>query len=490
MTLPQLSLMTFLPLAGAIAILFKSPENKEGIRRLAFIFTFAALLVSLGLLMKFDIANTGFQFEEFASWIPAMNVNYHMGIDGISMPLIILTTLLSLLGVMASFGIENRVKEYFIFFMILECGMIGVFLALDLFLFYLFWEIMLVPMYFLIGVWGGPRREYAAIKFFLYTLAGSVLMLLSIIALYLNTTPGTLSIPKLIEIGRQTPFTGTFALLVFAGFFIGFAIKVPVWPFHTWLPDAHVEAPTAISVILAGVLLKMGSYGFLRISYPILPYAAHYFALPIAILALISIIYGAFVAMAQTDLKKMVAYSSVSHMGFTMLGIAAMTEKGLSGASMQMFTHGIITGALFLLVGVIYDRCHTREINAFGGLMITVPVYTGMLSVTAFASLGLPGLAGFISEFLVFVGAFETYKWITVLAAPGVVLTAAYFLNMMQKMLLGKPNAKWEGLADMTSRELATVVPLVVIMFFVGIYPKPLMNIMNTSLSGLLALLK
>jgi len=491
MVIPQLTIMAFLPLLGAIIILFCDGKKEESIRRIAFIFTFAAFLVSLGLLIKFNAATPDFQFQEFASWIPAMGVNYHMGIDGISMPLIILTTLLSTLCILASWNIKLRVKEYFIFFLILECGMIGVFLALDLFLFYVFWEIMLVPMYFLIGIWGGPRREYAAIKFFLYTLAGSVLMLLSIIALYFNTNPNTLSIPQLIDIAHKTPFTGTFALLTFVGFFIGFAIKVPVWPFHTWLPDAHVEAPTAVSVILAGVLLKMGSYGFLRISYPILPYAAHYFSPAIAVLALISIVYGAFVAMAQTDLKKMVAYSSVSHMGFVMLGLASMNDKGFSGAAMQMFTHGIITGALFLLVGVIYDRCHTREIDAFGGLMVKVPIYTGMLAVTSFASLGLPGLAGFIAEFLVFMGGFEAYRYITAIATIGIVITAAYFLNMMQEMLLGTFNTKWEGhISDMNGREMATVIPLIAIMFFVGIYPKPLMDMMNTSLVYLLTLVK
>lgn len=485
----MLTIMTFIPLLGAAVLMFMPSKDDENIRRGALFFTIVPFILSLIVLAKFNSALGTFQMEEFVPWIPSMAVNYHMGLDGISVPLLLLTTLLSTLCILASWGITKRVREYFVFFLILECGMIGVFMALDLFLFYVFWEIMLVPMYFLIGIWGGPRREYAAIKFFLYTLSGSVLMLLSIIALYYKT--GTLDIVKLIAFNQATPFTGYFALFVFVGFFVGFAIKVPCFPFHTWLPDAHVEAPTAVSVILAGVLLKMGSYGFLRISYPILPFAAHFFATPIAVLALISIVYGAFVAMAQNDLKKMVAYSSVSHMGFVMLGLAAMNEKGFAGASMQMFTHGIITGALFLLVGVIYDRCHTRDIDAFGGLMVKVPIYTGLLTVTAFASLGLPGLAGFVSEFLVFMGGFESYRIFTAIATLGIVITAAYFLNVMQKMLLGTFNTKWEHeLTEINNREILSVVPLVVLMFVVGIYPSPLINLMNQSLIQVLTLVK
>ncbi|MBF0544467.1 MAG: NADH-quinone oxidoreductase subunit M [Candidatus Riflebacteria bacterium] len=484
-----LTIITFFPLLGAIHLLFRSGRDEEKIRRVALYFTIVPLVLSLVVLARYNPALHSFQMEELIPWIPSMNVSYHLGLDGISIPLLVLTTLLSTLCILASWGISKRVKEYFIFFLVLESGMIGVFMALDLFLFYVFWEIMLVPMYFLIGIWGGPRREYAAIKFFLYTLAGSVLMLLSIIALYFRA--GTLDIALLIEFVQKTPFAGNFALFVFLGFFVGFAVKVPCFPFHTWLPDAHVQAPTAISVILAGVLLKMGGYGFLRISYPILPFAAHYFATPIAILALISIVYGAFVAMAQNDLKMMVAYSSVSHMGFVMLGIAAMNEKGFSGAAMQMFTHGIITGALFLLVGVIYDRCHTRDINSFGGLMTKIPIFAGILSVSAFASLGLPGLAGFVSEFIVFMGGFEVFPYCTAIATIGIVITAAYFLNMMQKMLLGTFNAKWEhDLIEINHRELASVVPLVVIMFAVGVCPSPLINLMNESLKHILVLVK
>lgn len=487
----MLTIMTLFPLLGAVVLMFVPSKDDENIRRAALFFTVVPLILSLIVLAKFNPGTHEFQMQEVAAWIPSMNVTFHLGIDGISMPLLVLTTLLSTLCILASWGITKRVREYFVFFLILECGMIGVFMALDLFLFYVFWEIMLVPMYFLIGIWGGPRREYAAIKFFLYTLSGSVLMLLAIIGLYFKSDPHTLNIIQLIEYAHKTPFGTMFSLAAFLCFFVGFAIKVPCWPFHTWLPDAHVEAPTAVSVILAGVLLKMGSYGFLRISYPILPYAANFFATPIAILALISIVYGAFVAMAQNDLKKMVAYSSVSHMGFVMLGLASMNEKGFSGASMQMFTHGIITGALFLLVGVIYDRCHTRDIDAFGGLMIKVPIYTGMLTVTSFASLGLPGLAGFVSEFLVFMGGFQGYRIFTSIATLGIVITAAYFLNMMQKMLLGTFNTKWEHeLTEINGRELATVVPLVILMFVVGIYPSPLINLMNESLIHVLTLVR
>jgi NADH-quinone oxidoreductase subunit M len=413
-----------------------------------------------------------------------VNITYFMGADGLSVPMLFLTALLSFISIIASFGIKDRVKEYFAWFLLLEVGMMGVFCALDFFLFYVFWEIMLVPMYFLIGVWGGPRREYAAIKFFLYTLFGSVFMLIGILALYFTT--GTLDMMELIA--KNSMYAYTFQLWVFAAFFIGFAIKVPVFPFHTWLPDAHVEAPTAVSVILAGILLKMGTYGLLRISFPMFPKAAHEFAIPIAILGMIGIIYGALVSMAQKDLKKLVAYSSVSHMGYCMLGMAALTPLGISGCLFQMFSHGVITGALFLLVGVIYDRAHTREIAAFGGLGAKLPLYTGIFTLFGMASLGLPGMSGFVSEFMIFVGSFGSIfvsKWIVILSVLGVILTAAYILRMIQKMFLGQFNTKWESLTEINGREIFTIVPLAILTLLVGILPNTLNDFLRATVENL-----
>src|SRR5438034_4192567 len=369
----------------------------------------------------------GFQFLELGNWIPSLGIHYHLGVDGLSLPLIVLTALLSLLSVAYSWRIELRLKEYLFLFLLLETGMLGVFAALDFFLFYIFWEITLVPMSFLIGIWGGPRREYAAIKFFLYTLFGSVLMLLALLALYFTSEPHTFDMTVMIaqanKYGTQPlPFWPVdqlgwgFQHLVWMALFIGFAIKIPAFPFHTWLPDAHVEAPTAISVILAGVLLKMGTYGILRINYPMLPVAtadlAYWF---LGALGAWNIIYGALCAMAQTDLKKLVAYSSVSHMGYVMLGMASFTTQGINGAVLQMFNHGTITGMLFLLVGVVYDRAHHRDIEGFGGLAAIMPVYTGVTALAFFASMGLPGLSGFISEVLVLLGSWQKFPVLTIL---------------------------------------------------------------------------
>src|SRR3989339_1913483 len=400
--LPLLSLIIFLPVLGILILFFIPKAQTSTIRGVSVATTLVTFLLSLLILAHFNTAQPGFQLEEKLSWIPQVNINYHVGVDGLSYSMIFLTALLCFLACFASFSIKDRIKEYFIFYLMLEVGMIGTFLALDLFLFYVFWEITLVPMYFLIGIWGGPRKEYAAIKFFLYTLAGSVFMLLGILALYFTSTPHTFNI---LELTQQSKFFAlAFQNIVFVPLFFGFAVKVPVFPFHTWLPDAHVEAPTPISVLLAGVLLKMGAYGFFRISYPILPQAASYFGFAIAVLAVINIVYGAFVAMAQTDFKKMVAYSSVSHMGFVMLGLAALSPVGFSGAAMQMFNHGIITGAMFLLVGVLYDRAHTREMGAFGGLRVNLPVFSAVLIFFSMASLGVPGLKGVIGEFLSLMG--------------------------------------------------------------------------------------
>lgn len=499
---PVLTYMTFIPLIGIIAVLLLKKESVGAIRWTAAFFSFVPFLLSIYLvwhyfsamgtaeLFNLTSSTRGFIFDypEPLKWFPQVNINYIMGADGLSVPMLFLTGLLSFISIIASFGIKNRVKEYFAWFLLLEVGMMGVFCALDFFLFYVFWEIMLVPMYFLIGVWGGPRREYAAIKFFLYTLFGSVFMLIGILALYF--TVGSLDMLELIR--QNSMYSHLFQMWVFAAFFIGFAIKVPVWPFHTWLPDAHVEAPTAVSVILAGILLKMGTYGILRISYPMFPQAAIAYAVPIAILGLIGIIYGALVSMAQKDLKKLVAYSSVSHMGYCMLGMAAITPLGISGCLFQMFSHGVITGALFLLVGVLYDRAHTREIAAFGGLGAKLPIFTGVFVLFGMASLGLPSMSGFVSEFMIFVGSYKSIyidKWIVVVAVLGVVLTAAYILRMVQKMFLGQFNTKWEGLTEINGRELFTIIPLAILTILIGVYPLALNLFLKDTVDNLVKLI-
>ncbi len=497
-----LTITVFLPLVGGLVVLLIPKENERLMKQVALVTAVLAFLVSVWLLGPFDAGKAGMQLEERTLWIPAIGVNYHLGVDGLSLPLVILTTLLSLLSIVYSWRIEMRLKEYLFLFLLLETGMLGVFLALDFFLFYVFWEITLVPMYFLIGIWGGPRREYAAIKFFLYTLIGSLAMLLAILLLYFNAEPRTFSILELI---KQQPMAKLPALagLAFWGFFLSFAIKVPMWPFHTWLPDAHVEAPTAGSVILAGVLLKLGTYGFVRISLPMLPEAFKLYAPIVAILALIGIVYGALVAMAQPDLKKLVAYSSVNHMGYVMLGVAAaaaavgMPEKAaaatiaLNGATFEMIAHGVITGALFLLVGVIYDyRAHTRGVDDFGGLGAKLPVYTGITTLTMLASLGLPGLMGFIAEFLIFVGSFQIFPQLTVVAVTGVIFSAAMFLWTIQRIFLGPLNPKWTDLPDMDRREAISLVPLAALMLLFGVYPRPLLDIINAAMTTLMSALK
>jgi NADH-quinone oxidoreductase subunit M len=404
--------------------------------------------------------------------------------------MLFLTGLLSTISLLASFSIKHRVKEYFAFFLLLEAGMMGVFIALDFFLFYVFWEIMLVPMYFLIGVWGGARKEYAAIKFFLYTLFGSIFMLVAILIMYFTSEPHSLNMLTMIEHGPT--MSHNLQMVCFIFFFIAFAIKVPVWPFHTWLPDAHVEAPTAVSVILAGVLLKMGTYAMLRINWPMFPYALRELSFYIAVLGVIAIIYGALVSLAQKDLKKLVAYSSVSHMGFCMMALAAFSSvEAIAGCMFQMISHGLITGALFLLVGVLYDRAHTREIAAFGGLGAKLPVYTGLMVMFSMAALGLPGMSGFISEFMIFVGAFSALNKVLVsISVLGVVLGAAYMLRMVQNVFLGEFNmTKWGGLTDINGRELLSVVPLAILTLAIGLYPKPLADLMRATLENLVQLM-
>ncbi len=421
MTSHLLSWIVFSPLAAAVSILFIPKSKSSWCKWIATGVTGFGLFLGLLLLTQYRPANSGIQLMENYLWIPQIGVRYLLGVDGVSVPMVLLTLLLAFLACIGSFGIQEREKEYYFLYLLLATGMLGTFVSLDLFLFYIFWEVVLVPMYFLIGIWGGPRKEYAAIKFFLYTLAGSLFMLLGILALYFYGTPHTFS---MLDLAQRT-YPRFFQQIVFLAFFLGFAIKVPIWPFHTWLPDAHVEAPTPISVLLAGILLKMGAYGFFRVSYPILPEGAYWFRPTMGILAVVGIIYGGFVSLAQKDFKKMIAYSSVSHMGFVLLGLAAYTVDGFNGALLQMFNHGMITGGLFFLVGVLYDRAHSRDLNGFGGLGAQMPVYSGILIFFSLASLGLPGLSGFVSEFLCLLGTFPIYRTLTFLARIGIILAAS-----------------------------------------------------------------
>jgi len=483
-----LSLITFLPLLGGLLILLAPKEQKFAVRVIAAIASGAAFIVSVWLWCHFNRGTSDFQFVEKCNWIPVFGIHYFMAVDGLSLPLLLLTTLLTLLAIIGSFHIQERVKEYFFWFLLLETAMLGVFVSLDLFLFYVFWELTLVPMYFLIGVWGGPKKEYAAIKFFLFTLFGSVFMLIGILALYFSAQPHTFDFVELLA--QNSSFTHVFQLWIFLGLFLGFAVKIPIFPFHTWLPLAHVEAPTAVSVILAGVLLKMGTYGLMRFSFALLPSATQQLAFWLAVVAMINIIYGSLCSLAQTDIKRMIAYSSVNHMGYALLGMASLNVIGFNGAVLQMVNHGIITGSLFLLVGVLYDRAHTRDINAFGGLGSKVPVYAGFMTFACFASLGLPLLSGFVSEFLCFLGSFQVanYRIITGFSLLGVLITAAFFLILIKKVFLGPLNAKWESLKDMDARELFATIPLVILTLVLGIYPSLVLNPMSATLTHLVDL--
>ncbi len=498
-----LSIILFTPLVGAILLLFVPKDNKNAIRWIANIFALAGLLISLPLVPWFwaERFSPGFKFVEGApnNWIPSIGAGYVLGIDGISFLLIMLTTLLGWISILSSWtAIENRVKEYYVWFLVLQTGMLGVFMALDFFLFFVFWEAMLVPMYLLIGIWGGPRKLYAAIKFFLYTLLGSVAMLLAVLFLYFynfrQTGSYTFSIPALYQtapkIFHDAAYGSSYAILLFFAFFLAFAIKVPMFPFHTWLPDAHVEAPTAGSVILAGVLLKMGTYGFIRFALPFFPDVVMHPKVRgwMIALSIIGIIYGALVSLMQKDMKKLVAYSSVSHLGFCTLGIFALNPAGISGSVLQQINHGISTGALFLIVGVLYERRHTREIAEYGGISNVMPVYATITMIMFLSSMGLPLLNGFVGEFTILQGTFMENRTWAALAVLGVILAAAYLLWLYQRVFFGTvTNPKNEKLLDLSPREIFTFAPLIVMALWIGLYPKPFFQILEQPVNQLVA---
>ena len=486
---PLLSLILFTPLAGALLLLFVNKRHEDAIRWIANLFALAGFVVSLPLWFWYESANPGWQFQEHAQWIPSIGASYFLAVDGFSALMVLLTTLMGVIAILSSWtAITERVKEYYIFMLVLQTGMIGAFVSLDFLLFFLFWEVMLVPMYFLIGVWGGGRRLYSAIKFFLYTLVGSVVMLLGILALYFYNieagNPATFDVTWFQQL--NLPFN--LQWWIFLSFFLGFAIKVPMFPFHTWLPDAHTDAPTAGSVILAAVLLKMGTYGFIRFSLPILPEATRDFVPMMVTLSIIGIVYGALVAMAQHDWKRLVAYSSVSHMALVMLGMFALTPVGITGSIVQQLNHGISTGALFLIVGIVYERRHTREISEYGGLSKIMPVYAAVFLIMTLSSIGMPALNGFIGEVLILQGVFVVSTAWAAVAASGIVLGAAYMLWLYQRTMFGAiENPKNEGLKDLSLREFATFAPLIVLAVWIGLYPKPFLDRLDTSVARVIA---
>jgi NADH-quinone oxidoreductase subunit M len=514
MNFPILTFLTFIPVVGMVVILFLKKENISAIKYTALLATGIQLVLAAVLMSNYNYSAGGineassFQFvEKFRwiqisdfPWIGTIKIDYFLGVDGLSTPLVLLTAIVTFIATLSSWTIDRQLKGYFALFLLLDTGMMGVFVGLDFFLFFIFWEIMLLPMYFLIGIWGGPRREYAAIKFFLYTLFGSVFILLVMIGLYFSTTETLADGSKvftfnILEMMNTANYTTTGILsplnpnnwrfIAYVGLFIGFAIKIPMFPFHTWLPDAHVEAPTPISVILAGVLLKMGTYGILRFNFPIFPELTKHLAWYIGLFGMINIIYGALAAMAQRDFKKLIAYSSISHMGYVLLGMAALNTMGISGAILQMFNHGTITAMLFLIVGVIYDRTHTRNLDDFGGLATQMPIYTGFVTVAFFAAIGLPGLSGFISEIFVFLGAFsyDLIRVIAIVSTLGILLGSGYMLWTMQRVYLGTLKEKWTTLKDLDIREYLMFIPLTLIIIFLGVYPSAMLDVMNSSVN-------
>ncbi len=483
---PILSIVTFLPLVGAAFILIIRGEEADVARNARNVALWTSLItfaVSVLVWVNFERGVAGFQFEEQLAWLPDFNISYHLGVDGISMPFVLLTTLLTPICVLASWeAIQTRVREYMIAFLALETFMVGTFSALDLIVFYIFFEGVLIPMFLIIGVWGGPRRVYSAFKFFLFTLAGSVLMLLAVLAVYFDA--GTTDIPVLME----HAFGADFQIWLWLAFFASFAVKVPMWPVHTWLPDAHVEAPTAGSVMLAGVLLKFGGYGFLRFSVPLFPLATDFFIPLIFTLSIVAVIYTSLVALAQEDMKKLIAYSSVAHMGFVTIGIFALNLQAVEGAVVQMISHGVVSAALFLCVGVVYDRMHSRSIAAYGGLVERMPVYAAVFMVFMLASIGLPGTSGFIGEFLVMLGLFQVNTWAAALVALGMILGAAYMLWMYRRVVFGKlTKAALEEILDLDWREKAIFAPLILVVLWIGIYPTSFFEVIEPSVESLIA---
>lgn len=479
---PILSAVIFLPIFGALWILLIKRSSETSIKWTALLISLVTFILSIPLFSSFDKTDAKMQFTETYDWVPSWGIKYALGVDGISVLFVLLSTLLTILCVTVSWkSIKEKTKEFYAALLLIEGSMIGVFCSLDLFLFYIFWEAMLIPMYLLIGVWGGPNRVYAAIKFFLYTLVGSVLMLVGIIVLYINTGK---SFDILQMMTMHYPYN--MQLILFWAFFAAFAVKVPMWPVHTWLPDAHTEAPTAGSVILAGILIKMGAYGFLRFSMPLFPEATKAMAPAMMILSVIAIIYGGIICLGQTDLKRLIAYSSVSHMGFITLGIFALNVQGIQGGILQMINHGIVTGALFLCVGIIYDRTHTRQIADYGGVATVLPIYAAFFMVFTLASVGLPGTNGFVGEFLIIVGGFTASKTLGVLAATGIIIGAAYMLWLYQRVFFLETNPKVQGHPDMDMREIMTIVPLIILVLWIGIYPNTFLSFMDASVQNLI----
>ncbi len=487
-----LNIVTFLPLLGVIVLLMIPRSEEKLIKAWAFLVSLVTFLLSLPIFYYFDGSKSGMQFETVKSWIPTIEAQFHTGVDGISILLFMLTTFIMPLAILSSYSaITTRVKEYMIAMLFLETGMLGVFISLDLLLFYVFWEVMLIPMYLLIGVWGGPRRIYAAVKFVLYTMVGSVLMLAAILYLYFMyhnyTGVYTFDLTKIYEL--SIPFNIQYWL--FLAFALAFAIKVPIFPLHTWLPDAHVEAPTAGSVILAGVLLKMGTYGFLRFNLPLFPQATAYFTPLFFVLAAIGILYGAWVAMVQHDIKKLVAYSSVAHLGFVMLGIFALTVESVQGGIIQMVNHGLSTGALFLAVGMIYERRHTRQIADFGGISKVMPVFATLFLIVCLSSLGLPGTNGFIGEFLILLGTFQVTKTFAVLGTAGIIFAAVYLLWMYRRVMFGPlTHEENKSLTDLNGREIGTLLAIILFIFWIGFFPRTFMNKTEATVVDLISRVK
>lgn len=480
LTMGLLSLIIWLPLLGALAILFVPKDREYAVRSIALACAGGSFLLSCYLFANFNMTSGGLQFVEHIPWVPEMGMTYSIAVDGISLPMILLTTFITLACLIASHSMTDRVKSYFAWFMLLESAVLGVFCAQDWFLFYMFWEITLVPMFFLIGIWGGERRGPASLSFFLYTLGGSIFMLLGIVAVYVNSASHNFDMTLLAQ--SSDNWSVELQALIFCGFFLGMAVKIPAFPLHGWLPLAHVEAPVPVSMFLSAILLKMGGYGLIRAGV-LLPAGLEWFLPILLALGLINIVYGALMAWRQDDLKAMVAFSSISHMGFVLVGIAAFTITGMTGAVMQMVTHGIITAALFFLIGVLYEQAHTRDISEFGGLSRQIPRYGVLMSIALLASMGLPGLAGFISEFHVIVGAFDHWGLYVAIASIGILITAAYSLRTIGRMFTGAFDPRWSHLRDVSNRQMLAAVPLIFFIISIGIFPSPVLNVINPTVT-------